>query len=384
MTRHWPGAWPTGGRGKPTLFPKIRNEAALVVLPPGSTIGILGGGQLGRMMALAAARLGYRCHILDPHAHPCAAEVSAQFTRAAYDNEEALLCFAEQCDVITYEFENIPVAPLAVLGDKLAPSTRSLEVAQDRAAEKLFLEGCGVRVAPWRAVDCASDIEAALEALGSPVLLKSRRYGYDGKGQAWVHRADEAGAAWDAIGRQPAVAEAKMTFDAEFSLILARGSNGETSAFSPTRNHHEGGILRTSTVPAGPEIDSMAGPAIAAAKAIEEALGHVGVLTVEFFACAEGPIVNEIAPRVHNSGHWTIEGAHTSQFEQHLRAILGLPLGDPSLVSAGATMENLIGSDVDRWAEFVAEPGASLHLYGKGEARPGRKMGHVTRLSPPK
>ena len=352
-----------------------------MALPPGSTIGILGGGQLGRMMALAAARLGYKCHILDPHEEPCAAEVSAYFTRAAYDDVEALRRFAEQCDVVTYEFENIPVEPLAVLGDKLAPSTRSLEVAQDRAAEKRFLESCGARVAPWREVDSAADIEAAIEALGSPVLLKSRRYGYDGKGQAWVHRADEAEAAWDAIGRQPAVAEARMSFDAEFSLILARGSNGETSAFPPTRNHHDGGILSTSTVPAGPEIDALAEPAIAAAKAIEEALGHVGVLTVEFFACADGPIVNEIAPRVHNSGHWTIEGAHTSQFEQHLRAILGLPLGDPSLVSAGATMENLIGADVDRWADYVAEPGAHLHLYGKGEARPGRKMGHVTRLS---
>lgn len=352
-----------------------------MALPPGSTIGILGGGQLGRMMALAAARLGYKCHILDPHEEPCAAEVSAYFTRAAYDDVEALRRFAEQCDVVTYEFENIPVEPLAVLGDKLAPSTRSLEVAQDRAAEKRFLESCGARVAPWREVDSAADIEAAIEALGSPVLLKSRRYGYDGKGQAWVHRADEAEAAWDAIGRQPAVAEARMSFDAEFSLILARGSNGETSAFPPTRNHHNGGILSTSTVPAGPEIDALAEPAIAAAKAIEEALGHVGVLTVEFFACADGPIVNEIAPRVHNSGHWTIEGAHTSQFEQHLRAILGLPLGDPSLVSAGATMENLIGADVDRWADYVTEPGAHLHLYGKGEARPGRKMGHVTRLS---
>jgi 5-(carboxyamino)imidazole ribonucleotide synthase len=354
-----------------------------VALPPGSTIGILGGGQLGRMMALAAARIGYKCHILDPHEEPCAAEVSARFTRAAYDDREALRRFAEQCDVVTYEFENIPVEPLAVLGAKLAPSTKSLEVAQDRAAEKRFIEGCGVRVAPWREVDSATDIEAALETLGSPVLLKSRRYGYDGKGQAWVHRADESESAWNAIGRQPAVAEARMRFDAEFSLILARGSNGETSAFPPTLNHHDGGILRTSTVPAGPQIDSLAGQAIAAAKAIEEALGHVGVLTVEFFACADGPIVNEIAPRVHNSGHWTIEGAHTSQFEQHLRAILGLPLGDPSPVSAGATMENLIGADVDRWADYIAEPGAHLHLYGKGEARPGRKMGHVTRLKAP-
>ena len=352
-----------------------------MALPPGSIVGILGGGQLGRMMALAAARVGYRCHILDPHESPCAAEVAADFTRANYGDRDALRRFAEQCDVITYEFENIPVEPLAVLGDKLSPSRQSLEVAQDRAAEKRFLESCGVRVAPWREVDGAADIEAALEALGSPILLKSRRYGYDGKGQAWVHRADEAGAAWDAIGRQPAVAEARMSFDAEFSLILARGSSGETSAFPPTRNHHDGGILRTSIVPAGPEIDAMTGQAIAAAKAIEEALGHVGVLTVEFFACADGPIVNEIAPRVHNSGHWTIEGAQTSQFEQHLRAILGLPLGAATLVSAGATMENLIGADVDRWAEFLAEPGAHLHLYGKGEPRPGRKMGHVTRLT---
>lgn len=351
-----------------------------MALAPGSTIGILGGGQLGRMMALAAARLGYKCHILDPHEQPCAAEVSAHFTRASFDDEGALRRFADHCDVITYEFENIPVGPLAVLGGKLAPSTRSLEVAQDRAAEKRFLEGCGVKVAPWREVDGAEDIVAALDALGSPILLKSRRYGYDGKGQAWVHHADEAAAAWEAIGRQPAVAEAKMTFDSEFSVILARSKSGETAAFPLTRNEHEGGILRTSTVPAGPAIEALADEAIAAAKAIEEALGHVGVLTVEFFACAGGPIVNEIAPRVHNSGHWTIEGAHTSQFEQHLRAILGLPLGDPSLVSASATMENLIGPDVDRWAELMAEPGADLHLYGKGEARPGRKMGHVTRL----
>jgi 5-(carboxyamino)imidazole ribonucleotide synthase len=349
-------------------------------LPPGSTIGILGGGQLGRMMALAAARLGYKCHILDPHEHPCAAEVSAHFTRAGFDDVEALQRFAAQCDVVTYEFENIPVAPLAVLGDKLVPGTRSLEVAQDRGNEKRFLEGCGVRVAPWREVDSEADIIAALDALDSPILLKSRRYGYDGKGQAWIHRAEDAAGAWEAVGRQPAVAEARMSFEAEFSVILARGRSGETSAFPLTRNHHDGGILRTSTAPAGPEIDAMAGEAIAAAKAIEDKLDHVGVLTVEFFACAEGPIVNEIAPRVHNSGHWTIEGAHTSQFEQHLRAILGLPLGDPSLVAEGATMENLIGPDVDRWAEIVAEPGADLHLYGKGEARLGRKMGHVTRL----
>ena len=349
-------------------------------LPPGSTIGILGGGQLGRMMALAAARLGYKCHILDPHEFPCAAEVSAGFTRAAFDDEEALRRFADQCDVVTYEFENVPVGPLAVLGAKLAPSTRSLEVAQDRAIEKRFIEDCGARVAPWLEVGGIDDIVNALDELGGPILLKTRRLGYDGKGQAWVHRSEDAASAWDSIGRQPAVAEAKMSFGAEFSVILARSQKGESSAFPLVRNEHDGGILRLSTVPAGPSIDAMTGEATAAARAIEDALDHVGVLTVEFFACSDGPIVNEIAPRVHNSGHWTIEGAHTSQFEQHLRAILGLPLGDPSLVTAGATMQNLIGPDVDDWNNLIAEPRAYLHLYGKGEARAGRKMGHVTRL----
>lgn len=349
-------------------------------LPPGSTVGILGGGQLGRMMALAAARLGYKCHIFDPHYRPCGAEVSAHFTRAAFDDIEALRTFADQCDVVTYEFENVPVEPLAVLGTKLKPGTRSLEAAQDRAVEKRFLEQCAARIAPWREIDGVDDIAPALDALGSPILLKTRRLGYDGKGQAWVHRSDEVAASWEAIGRQPAVAEAKMSFDAEFSVVLARTASGETRAFPLTRNHHEGGILRTSTVPAGPEIEGFAAESIASARAIADALGHIGVLTVEFFACSGGAVVNEMAPRVHNSGHWTIEGAHTSQFEQHLRAILNLPLGEPSMVSAGATMENLIGPDVHRWAELVAEPGADLHLYNKGEARPGRKMGHVTRL----
>ncbi len=352
-----------------------------MTLPPGSTIGILGGGQLGRMMALAAARLGYKCHILDPHDSPCAAEVSAHFIRAKFDDADALSRFASECDVVTYEFENIPVGPLAALGEKLMPGPRSLEVAQDRGFEKRFLERCGVRVAPWRQVDDEGDIVAALEQLGSPVLLKTRRYGYDGKGQAWVDRVEGAASAWEAIGRQPAVAEAKVDFEAEFSVVVARGRDGETCPFPLPRNHHEGGILRTSSVPAGPAIEQMAQRAIADARAIAEALDHVGVLTVEYFACADGPLVNEIAPRVHNSGHWTIEGARTSQFEQHLRAILGLPLGDPSLVGAGATMENLIGPDVERWLEFVSEPRASLHLYGKGEARPGRKMGHVTRIA---
>jgi len=347
---------------------------------PGSTIGIIGGGQLGRMMAMAAARLGYKCRIFDRHESPCAAEVAAGFTRGAFDDVDALRCFGEQCDVVTYEFENLPVEPLSVLGDKLRPGTRSLAVAQDRAEEKRFVESTGARVAPWRAVDSLEDVRAAIGELGVPLVLKTRRYGYDGKGQSWIRSLDEAEAAWEAIGRQPAVAEAGMTFDAEFSVVLARSSNGDTRAFPLARNEHEGGILRTSIVPAGPAIEALADGAIVSARAIAEALDHVGVLTVEFFACADGAIVNEIAPRVHNSGHWTIEGAKTSQFEQHVRAILGLPLGDAALVASGASMENLIGSDVDRWADIVAEPGASLHLYNKGEARPGRKMGHVTRI----
>lgn len=351
-----------------------------MILRPGSTIGIIGGGQLGRMMAMAAARIGYRCHIFDPHESPCAAEVSGVFTRAAFDDRDALRRFGEQCDVVTYEFENVPVAPLEVLDGKIRPGIRSLEIAQDRAVEKHFIERTGANVAPWCEVNGVGDVLAALEQLGNPILLKTRRLGYDGKGQAWVHRAEEAEAAWEAINSQPAVAEARMSFEAEFSVVLARTADGETRAFPLTRNEHHGGILRTSIVPAGAPVSELEDDSIAMARAIADALNHVGVLTVEFFACSGRAVVNEIAPRVHNSGHWTIEGARTSQFEQHLRAILGLPLGDPGLVAGGATMENLIGRDTDRWTELVAEPGAALHLYNKGEARPGRKMGHVTRL----
>lgn len=351
-----------------------------MTLPPGSTIGIVGGGQLGRMMAIAAAQLGYRCHIYDPHRRPCAAEVAAEFTSASFDDESALARFADACDVVTYEFENLPVGPLGVLGDKLLPGTRSLAVAQDRADEKRFLEAVGARVAPWREIDGSDDICAAIDALGAPVLIKTRRLGYDGKGQVWVHDKGEAAAAWESMAGQPSVAEARIAFTAEFSLILARNASGGTSIFPLTRNRHDGGILRTSIVPAGSEIDDHYAAAAKIACAIAEKLGHIGVLTVEYFATPEGAIVNEIAPRVHNSGHWTIEGANTSQFEQHVRAICGLPLGDPGLVARGATMINLIGPDLDRWPDHAAEPGAHLHIYGKGEARPGRKMGHVTRL----
>lgn len=351
-----------------------------MILPPGSTIGIVGGGQLGRMMAMAAARLGFRAHIFDPHYRPCAAEVAGSFTRASFDDEAALKAFADACDVVTYEFENLPVGPLAALADKLRPGTRSLEIAQDRAVEKQFLEDNGARVAPWREVGSVEELQAAVAALGLPLVLKSRRLGYDGKGQAWVRDAGEARAAWASIGDAPAVAEAAVDFQAEFSVLIARGANGETRAFPCPRNQHDGGILRRSAVPAGGMIGALEAGAVETSARLAEALAHVGMFTVEFFATADGALVNEIAPRVHNSGHWTIEGAATSQFEQHLRAICGLPLGSADLVADGAVMDNLIGPDVDGWAEILADPGAALHLYNKGEARPGRKMGHVTRV----
>ena len=357
---------------------KRQNDDKGMIVRPGGTIGIIGGGQLGRMVALAAAPLGYKVHILDPDEAPCAADVSASFTRAAFDDGEALARFAAAVDVVTYEFENLPVAPLKALGDKLRPGTKSLEIAQDRAVEKRFIEANGARVAPWRAVDSAEDVAAAIEALGLPLVLKGRRLGYDGKGQAWVRSAGEAAAAWDAVGRQPAVAEAAVDYRAEFSVLLARTPSEGVVSWDVPRNRHEGGILLRSEVPSGIEGTSAA---IVVASRLADALQHVGVMTVEFFDTADGPIVNEIAPRVHNSGHWTIEGAETSQFEQHVRAICGLPLGPTGLTGRRVSMDNLLGHEIDRWADLAAEPGAHLHLYGKSAARPGRKMGHVTRVT---
>jgi 5-(carboxyamino)imidazole ribonucleotide synthase len=350
------------------------------MIPPGSIIGIIGGGQLGRMLSIAAAQLGYKCHIFDPHERPCAADVAARHTRAEFTDADALRAFGAVVDVATYEFENVPVEPLLLLGDKLRPSVRSLEIAQDRAEEKAFIESCEARVARWRTIATLEDVRAAVEELGVPLVLKTRRYGYDGKGQAWIRSADEAETAWSAIGEEPAIAEAGIDFEAEFSVIVARWAEGEHRFWDSPENEHRDGILRLSTVPCSEAVAAQVEDARAAALRIAEALGHVGVLTVEYFAAASGPIVNEIAPRVHNSGHWTIEGAVTSQFEQHIRAICDLPPGLTGLMRGGATMENLIAADIDRWPALVRERGAHVHLYGKGEARPGRKMGHVTRV----
>jgi 5-(carboxyamino)imidazole ribonucleotide synthase len=350
-------------------------------LDPGSTIGIIGGGQLGKMLAVAAAQLGYTCHVFEPGEAPCAAAVAAKFTRARYDDVDALKRFADSVDVATYEFENVPVAALKAIEHKLRPGIASLEAGQERAHEKEFLESAGAQVSPWIRIDSEADALAAEEKLGTPFVIKTRRLGYDGKGQAWASSAGSAIAAWDSIGRKPAVAEARVDFDCEFSVVIARDPDGKTITWDLPLNDHENGILRRSTVPAPDSVTRHAEEAVRVAASIADKLDHVGVLTVEFFASADGPLVNEIAPRVHNSGHWTIEGAVTSQFEQHIRAICGLPFGSTARVGASAVMENLLGEEIHDWRRLVAEPDTHLHIYGKGEPRPGRKMGHFTRVT---
>jgi len=349
------------------------------MIPPGATIGILGGGQLGRMLAISAAQLGYKCHIYDPAGSSVAAEVSAAFTSAPWSNTEALAEFAQGCAVVTWEFENVPVGPLAAIpSEKLLPRPRALEVAQDRLLEKRFAESLGGRPAPFAEVDEEGDLARALEQIGAPGILKTRREGYDGKGQwriAFEHEAEALN-----LSQGGFVYEGLVSFDAEFSVILVRGRDGEIRFWDSARNVHESGILATSTLPA-PEIVTAQVPAARElAGAIAAELGYVGVLALEFFATANGPMFNEMAPRVHNSGHWTIEGAVTSQFENHIRAICGLPLGDTSTTASQIEMTNLIGADALDAAAVLSDPSAHLHLYGKTDARPGRKMGHVTKV----
>lgn len=350
------------------------------MIAPGSTIGIIGGGQLGKMLAVAAAQLGYRCHVFAPDEEPCAAAVSARFTRARYDDSEALRRFADSVDVATYEFENVPAQSLEAIASRLRPSVASLQIGQDRGLEKQFIERTGARVGSWMPIDSEADIRTAEERIGAPLVLKTRQLGYDGKGQAWARTKGSALSSWDSIGRQPAVAEKQIDFDCEFSVVLARGADGAVATWDLPLNEHDDGILRRSTVPAGEPVDRHGREAVQVATAIAEALGHVGVLTVEFFACGDGPVVNEIAPRVHNSGHWTIEGAVTSQCEQHIRAICGLPLGSTERLGSSAVMENLLGDEIHGWPLLVGDPSSHVHLYGKGQPRPGRKMGHVTRV----
>jgi 5-(carboxyamino)imidazole ribonucleotide synthase len=355
-----------------------------MILAPGSTIGIVGGGQLGRMLAMAAAQLGYKCHIYAPEDAPPAAEVSASFTRGAYEDEAALAAFGRSVDVATYEFENIAAAPLTALAAQapLFPPRAALEVAQDRLSEKRFVEGLGGRPAPFREAGSRAELDSALQAIGAPAILKTRRFGYDGKGQARIMSAADSGASWESVRGAPCVLEGFVRFEAEFSILLCRSPEGEVRSWSAPQNVHENGILACSSAPAGPAVSGCVAQAEALARRVADSLGYVGVLALEFFATVDGPVFNEMAPRVHNSGHWTIEGAVTSQFENHVRAICGLPLGDTALAAPAVEMRNLIGPDSGRWREILSDPAAHLHLYGKSEARPGRKMGHVTRLIP--
>ncbi len=351
------------------------------MLAPGGCIGILGGGQLGRMLAVAAARLGLRAHVYEPGENPPAGQVAWRVTRAGYDDRAALRAFAASVDVITYEFENIPTSALDLLESlrPIRPGRRALAISQDRVAEKTFLNGIGLATAPWAEVTDRASLDAALARIGMPAVLKTTRLGYDGKGQAKINAPADAGPALAAMGGAGAVLEGFISFSREVSVIAARGLTGEIAAYDPGENVHRGGILHTTTVPARLTPSERSDAVLIAAR-ILNALDYVGVLGVELFVTPEGLLVNEIAPRVHNSGHWTQAGCAVDQFEQHIRAVAGWPLGDGSRY-ADVEMTNLIGDDVAMVPELAREAGASIHLYGKAEARPGRKMGHVNRVA---
>ena len=349
-------------------------------LPTGSTIGILGGGQLGRMLSVAASRLGFRTHIFEPAANPPAAHVADRVTTASYDDLDALARFAASVDVVTYEFENIPTAALDILEKThpIRPNRRALAVSQDRILEKDFLTGLGLTTAPYAAVQTMDDLQVAITKFGTPAILKTTRLGYDGKGQARLKSRADADAALAAMNGAPAVLEGFIAFTHEVSVIAARGTDGSVACYDPGENVHKDGILSTTTIPARLS-PSQRTDAILLAARILNALDYVGVLGVELFVTPSGLIVNEIAPRVHNSGHWTQNGCAVDQFEQHIRAVAGWPLGDGSRHS-DVVMENLIGDDILRVPQIAREKNAALHLYGKAEARPGRKMGHVNRI----
>ena len=348
-------------------------------LPSGATIGILGGGQLGRMLAMAAARLGFRTHIYEPMANPPAADVAHAVSTAPYDDLAALRAFAMAVDVITYEFENIPTAALDLLETlkPIRPSRQALATAQDRLLEKGFLIGIGIACAPYAAVAKASDLDRAIATIGTPAILKTTRLGYDGKGQMRLMSPADAPAAKAAL-RQESVLEGFVDFSHEVSVIAARGLDGSVACYDPGENVHRDGILHTTTVPARLTASQRTDAILMAAR-ILTALDYVGVMGVELFVTPKGLIANEIAPRVHNSGHWTQNGCAVDQFEQHIRAITGWPLGDGSRHS-DVVMENLNGDDILRVPKIARETGAALHLYGKGAPRPGRKMGHVNRV----
>jgi 5-(carboxyamino)imidazole ribonucleotide synthase len=353
-------------------------------LPPGATIGILGGGQLGRMSTLAAAELGYRCHVFAPEADSPGMQVAAATTVAAYEDEAALAAFAAAVDVVTFEFENVPAMTLEILAPlaPCRPGVEVLRICRDRLQEKAFLERAGVPVAPWRAVRSEPELAAAIAEIGLPAVLKTTRLGYDGRGQAVLRQPEDAAPAFARLSPHPLILEGFVPFVAELSAIAARGADGALAVYDAVENRHRDHILDLSFAPA-----RVPRPVAAAARGhagrVAEALDLVGVLALEMFLLPDGRLLgNEIAPRPHNSGHWTMDACLASQFEQHIRVVAGLPLADPSR-HHDSVMKNLVGPEgLARWPDFVARPGLAVHLYGKAEARPGRKIGHVTRLLP--
>ena len=361
-----------------------------VKLKPGDTIGILGGGQLGRMLAMAAARLGLRCQVFSPDPDSPAFDVVLNATCAEYADVEALELFANDVDVITYEFENVPAASAMILAARrpVLPNRKILETTQDRLIEKDFVKRLGIGTADYAEVSSADGLRAAIAKIGLPAVIKTRRFGYDGKGQAIIRAGDNPDRIWADLGTKSAILEAFIPFTCEISVIAARSADGHVECFDVTENEHRDHILKISRAPAAiPE--ALAEQARTIAQQIANALNYIGVLAVEMFVVQEAGgakvLVNEIAPRVHNSGHWTLDGASISQFEQHIRAIAGWPLGKP-VRHGPVIMTNLIGSDIDSYQQWLTVPGATVHLYGKGPARPGRKMGHVTQVGamPPK
>jgi 5-(carboxyamino)imidazole ribonucleotide synthase len=356
-------------------------------LPPGTVVGILGSGQLGRMLVLAAARLGYRCHVLSPEADAPAVQVTDRATIAPYDDLEALAAFARRIDVATFEFENFPYDAIAFLAERVAmrPCGDVLAICQDRIREKQFLSQLGVPVPAFAQVSSPAELADALPEIGTPAVLKSARFGYDGKGQVAIGPDVDPALAWQALSSKArpgaAILEAWIDFRMEVSVIVARAADGTVATYVPVQNIHENHILRRTIAPA-PLPPELAAAADALARRVAEALELVGLLAVEMFLTRDDRfLVNELAPRPHNSGHWTIDACATSQFEQCIRAVCGLPLG-PTARFADAEMENLLGFEIGRWPELAAEPGARVHLYGKTDIRPGRKVGHVTRLKP--
>jgi 5-(carboxyamino)imidazole ribonucleotide synthase len=359
-----------------------------VKLKPGDTIGILGGGQLGRMLAMAAARLGLRCQVFSPDPDSPAFDVVLNATCAEYADVEALELFANDVDVITYEFENVPAASALILAARrpVLPDHKILETTQDRLAEKDFVKRLGIGTADYADVSSAAELRAAIAKIGLPAVIKTRRFGYDGKGQAIIRKGDDPDRVWADLATRSAILEAFIPFEREVSVIAARSTDGHVECFDVTENEHRDHILKTSRAPAAiPE--ALAAQARGIAETIANSLNYVGVLAVEMFVVQRDGepkvLVNEIAPRVHNSGHWTLDGASISQFEQHIRAIAGWPLGKP-VRHGPVTMTNLIGDDINGYEQWLTVPGATVHLYGKGPPRPGRKMGHVTEVAPPR